>query len=397
MKSGNDGEVAVQATVEEARRAIAARDWVAAAKLFRALAMARPDTSSYWHNLALAGIHGASPTRPDHHRRAILLAPAESNYLNNMLAVEQGERRARVISWLLSLAPGHARALTDQAFLYLRGSKPDLASNAARRAQLADPGLPESVGRAAQAAAAGGRMGDGRALYRRYLILDPTDRVGVGRDLARFGGIETGQAMSSAFVADVFDGYATKFDAHLTDTLRYVGPTVLAGLLEAVSAKPVEKAVDLGCGSGLSGLELRRFARHLTGVDLSEAMLERARARSVYDVLHRAEIVSWLEHGPDDFGIAMAADVTSYLGDLAPFFLAVSKALAPGGLLAMTVHEQTAGDFGIVEGETYSHSRAFVERTASLAGLQIDHLERGAMREENKQPLPTLFLLLSKI
>lgn len=395
MKTGRVSDTAIQVTLEEAKRATARRDWTAAARWFQELAMARPETPSHWHNLSLARIRGGDPA-PDHQRRAVLLLPLEANYLNNLLASARDGRRARVVSWLLCLTPDHARALTDQAVFYLHGSNPAAASKAARRARLADPGLPESAGRLAQALVAEGRIDAGRAWYERYLLLDPTDRVGVGRDLARRGGIETGQAMSPAFVAGVFDGYASNFDTHLTGTLRYVGPRVLAGMLDSLSVGLVDRAVDLGCGSGLSGLGLRRFATHLTGVDLSAGMLERARERGVYDALHRAEIVSWLEREAVGFGIAMAADVTSYLGDLAPFFQAVANALAPGGLLAMTVHEQGEGDFGIVEGETYSHSWAYVERVARAAGLGFKGLERGAMRVEKKTPLPTLFLVFGK-
>jgi predicted TPR repeat methyltransferase len=397
MKTASDHDTAVQQTLESSARAATARqDWVGAARLFHELAMARPETPAYWHNLALAEIRGGNPAPVDNQRRAVLLRPSEPNYLNNLTASAAAVRPGRVISWLLALAPDHARAWTDQAFLDLRASKPGAASRAARNAQIVEPGLPESVGRAAQAQATGGHLEAARVVYRRYLLLEPSDQLGVGRDLARFGGIETGQAMSRAFLASVFDGYATNFDAHLTETLRYVGPMVLARMLDALVAGPVDRAVDLGCGSGLSGLELRRFARHLTGVDLSAGMLERARGRDVYDTLHHEEIVAWLEREEGRFEIAMAADVTSYLGDLAPFFRAVSSALAPGGLLAMTAHEQGAGDFGIVEGETYSHSHGYVEHVAREAGLTVLGLERGAMREENKQPLPTLFFVFGK-
>jgi predicted TPR repeat methyltransferase len=125
-------------------------------------------------------------------------------------------------------------------------------------------------------------------------------------------------------------------------------------------------------------------------------MLERAEERDVYDRLYQDEIVAWLGRSEGRFGIAMAADVTSYIGDLAPFFHAIANALEDGGLLAMTVHEQSDGTFGIVEGETYSHSEIYVQHVTAAAGLKIERRERGAMREEKKQPLATLFLVLSK-
>ncbi|MDA1308634.1 MAG: methyltransferase domain-containing protein [Proteobacteria bacterium] len=202
--------------------------------------------------------------------------------------------------------------------------------------------------------------------------------------------------MTPAFVAGVFDGYAAGFDSHLTDTLGYIGPRVLGEMLDALITSPIERAVDLGCGSGLSGLALRPLARQLIGVDLSARMLERARQRGIYDTLHQAEIVTWLTRDQGRYGLAMAADVTSYLGDLQPFFQAMAGVLEAGGRLAMTAHEQADGDFAIVDGETYSHSEAYLHHLAGAAGLVIEQQTRGAMREEKKQPLPTLFLVLKK-
>jgi predicted TPR repeat methyltransferase len=164
------------------------------------------------------------------------------------------------------------------------------------------------------------RVALAKTLYRRYLVLDPTDSAGLGRDLARIGGLATTQAMTPAFIVGVFDGYAAGFDSHLIDTLSYIGPRVLGEMLDTLITDPIERVVDLGCGSGLSGLALRPLARQLIGVDLSPRMLERARQRGIYDALHQAEIVSWLTRDQGRYGLAMAADVTSYLGDLQPFF-----------------------------------------------------------------------------
>lgn len=396
VTDGGENQDPLRVILEQAKQATSHQNWADAERLFQRIALTRPETPSHWHNLALARTRAGSAADRGHQRRAVLLAPWEPRYLNNLLVGEAVGLAGRVNSWLLSLAPDHARALVDQAFHHLRTAKVEPAFRAARRAQIVDPGLADAAGRAAQAALAGGRVDEARAYYRRYIRLDPSDRVGVGRDLARAGVIETEQAMTPAFVAGVFDGYASDFDAHLTGTLRYVGPEVLARMLEALSVGRSERAMDLGCGSGLSGLALRPFANHIVGVDLSARMLKLAEERDVYDRLYQDEIVAWLERSEGRFGIAMAADVTSYIGDLAPFFHAIANALEDGGLLAMTVHEQSDGTFGIVEGETYSHSEIYVQHVTAVAGLKIERRERGAMREEKKQPLATLFLVLSK-
>ena len=381
----------------EARAAALGGDWPAAARGFSALAALRPETPSHWYNLGLAALRASAvDAAMPHLRRAVLLAPAEPRYLNNLAAGGDERVRAGLIARLLALDPLHARARADRALALLRAEDFGAALGAARRAQVADPALPEAIARSGQARARSGQAEAATRHYRRYLLIDPADAAGARRDLARLGTIDTSQAMSPAFVGGVFDGYAARFDTHLTRRLRYVGPSVLADLLRSIPVQPVARAVDLGCGSGLSGRELRRFAGHLTGVDLSPGMLARARDRKIYDALHEAEIVAWLAQTPSRYGLAMAADVTSYLGDLAPFLGAVVAVLGSGGRLAMTIHEQSEGDFGIIGGETYSHSAGYVGRVARAAGLIIERLERGAMREEKKRPLPTVFLILRK-
>ena len=396
MAPGTSSEIFDQRLLENARLATLRGDWASAAMLFHERAIANPGIAANWHNLGSARLRGGMTMDRASMRRAVLLAPGRPGYLNNFLIQEAGPVPGRMIAWLRTLAPDHARAWAEQAFAFMRQALAYDALHAAQRAQILAPALPEGIARAAQALVVETRVEDARRLYQRYITLDPRDRLGVGRDLSRAGAIKTTQAMTPAFVAGVFDGYASNFDSPLTGTLRYVGPKVLVGMLRALSQKPVERVVDLGCGSGLSGLELRPLTRQLIGVDLSVRMLELARKRAIYDALHHDEVVAWLKLGNGGFGLAMAADVTSYLGDLGPFFSAVAGALVLGGRLALTVHEQVHGDFGIVAGETYSHSEAYVCRTAQAQGLRIDRIERGAMREENKQPLPTIFLVLNK-
>lgn len=52
--------------------------------------------------------------------------------------------------------------------------------------------------------------------------------------------------------------------------------------------------VDLGCGTGLMGPLLRPHTRHLSGVDLSQGMVQKARERGCYDDLSVDELGKYL-------------------------------------------------------------------------------------------------------
>lgn len=87
---------------------------------------------------------------------------------------------------------------------------------------------------------------------------------------------------SDAYVQSVFDRFSNSFDSRLA-ALDYRAPALVA---EAVSeclgplAAGLE-VLDAGCGTGLCAALLRPFANRLTGIDLSEGMLSKARARRV--------------------------------------------------------------------------------------------------------------------
>ena len=83
-----------------------------------------------------------------------------------------------------------------------------------------------------------------------------------------------------AYVARLFDDYAWRFDKHLIKNLGYRAPALIAEALSGVASdRRFASALDLGCGTGLMGEALRDRTDHLTGVDLSQAMIAKARER----------------------------------------------------------------------------------------------------------------------
>ncbi len=115
--------------------------------------------------------------------------------------------------------------------------------------------------------------------------------------------------------------------------------------LRAVAGAPTGTlaVLDAGCGTGLCGRLLKPWARLLAGCDLSEGMLRLAHARRIYDTLHQAELVHYLDTQPPAFDVVVAADTLCYFGELGDAMAAASRALRPGGWLIFTV-EALDGD-----------------------------------------------------
>ncbi len=94
---------------------------------------------------------------------------------------------------------------------------------------------------------------------------DPDDRHGAGVRLMRLGAVPR-EAMPQAYVRSLFDQYAPRFDAELTERLHYRAPALLLEAVLAVRAaasKPAffKRAIDLGCGTGLGAAALAKQRR----------------------------------------------------------------------------------------------------------------------------------------
>ena len=92
----------------------------------------------------------------------------------------------------------------------------------------------------------------------------------------------------------------------------------------------VGRAADLGCGTGRTGSWLRAHGVEIVdGVDFTPEMLERARARGVYQRLALAEVSSsGLES--ERYGLVTTVLVDEHLAALAPLYREAARLARPG-------------------------------------------------------------------
>jgi predicted TPR repeat methyltransferase len=191
------------------------------------------------------------------------------------------------------------------------------------------------------------------------------------------------------YVTDFFDGYAERFDSHLIETLNYIGPAVLSAMVREACPEfgTVNRVLDIGCGTGLMGVELmKQFGcREIVGVDLSPRMLELARARGCYTDLRCIEATLALRQDPSTYDLITAADVLIYVGALDRLFAACAARLHAGGILAFSVEALAADEhapdgFNLRDNTRYGHRRDYLITQARSAGLTIVHERAGPIR-----------------
>jgi predicted TPR repeat methyltransferase len=245
------------------------------------------------------------------------------------------------------------------------------------------------------------KLGDFEAAaqaFRETLVADPADAQGAMARLALIGRGDAPRALPLAYVARLFDDYAPCFDKHLTDNLGYRAPALIAEALGAVaSGRRFASALDLGCGTGLMGEALRRRVDRLAGVDLSAAMIAKARDRGIYDRLVVGDAAPMLgREPPGSADLIVAADALVYIGDLTPLFAAVARGLTSHGLFAFSVETCEGDGFKLEPTMRFAHSRSYVETKAREVGLQPLLIRSGSTRREAGADAPGLICVFGK-
>jgi SAM-dependent methyltransferase len=127
--------------------------------------------------------------------------------------------------------------------------------------------------------------------------------------------------------------------------LAYAAPQILFDLASMVMPGHDKLTIlDLGCGTGLAGAVFKPLAVQLDGVDLSPAMIEKARTRNIYDHLAVQDLTTALGAEGPSYDLILAADTLVYLGDLKPVFEAARR-LAPGWLFLVHGRESEGEGF----------------------------------------------------
>jgi SAM-dependent methyltransferase len=160
------------------------------------------------------------------------------------------------------------------------------------------------------------------------------------------------------------------------DTVLDLMDLRLLARLRSVDWRCANHAADLACGTGRIGVWLRKSGvARLHGVDFTEAMIEGARRKGVYDQLTLADVAaSGLDTGAHDLVTMVLAD--EHLADLRPVYREATRLLAPDGRFVLVGYHPF---FLMMVGVPTHFDRASGEPVAieSHVHLASDHVSAG--------------------
>jgi len=146
----------------------------------------------------------------------------------------------------------------------------------------------------------------------------------------------------------LYQGWAVGYDEEIAEN-GYVTPARCAAALAAHATAPWAPVMDLGCGTGISGLALRAAGFEcIDGYDFSEAMLEKAAAKGVYRRTAIADLSKPLEI--EEGAYQNAAAVGCITPDYMPATVLdeILSKLPQGGCLVFSLNDRSARDGSIV-------------------------------------------------
>ncbi len=324
------------------------------------------------------------------YQKALDIAPGHPKVLNNLgkLMHQQGDdaRGLALLEQAIRIEPNYPLALNNLGVIY--SERGDLA-NAGRCLEKSvelDPGNVNVLYNLAGVCNALNNFPKAKAILNRLLAIDPDHQAGLHM-LAALSGTNPPSAPRE-YVEETFDKYAQRFDTHLQQSLGYTAPTALAALVrdKLPAALPLAAALDLGCGTGLSGASFRELTKRLVGVDVSARMLARAAAKNLYDRLEHQEILSFLNGDGENYDLFIAADVLVYLGDPQPLFPALAARAAATAVVACSIERTTGhGDDGyeLLPSGRYAHNPLFLVECAASSGFTVLAHQAHRIRKEN--------------
>ena len=131
-----------------------------------------------------------------------------------------------------------------------------------------------------------------------------------------------------------WDGRAEKYDERV---LKTYSDTYDATVKESIPyLKDSDTVLDLACGTGITTLEIARHVKYVYAVDLSEAMINKAKqkaaAQGIDNIEFRVSSIEELDLPAEKFDAVIAFNVLYFLRDLKTPLSKIHKSLKPGGI-----------------------------------------------------------------
>ena len=331
------------------------------------------------------------------YRQAIKLKPdyAEAHYNMGNTLKELGRLEEAEASYVqaITLKPDYVKAYNNLGVMLQEQGKLDEAEVSYKKAITLKPDYADFYANLGNTLRDQDKLLEAKLNYKKAIELK-----GDSKKFKHIFDALTGKTTNFApreYVEVLFDNYAINFENSLVNKLEYKIPNKIVEMIVAKNPNiQLGSVLDLGCGTGLIGDEIKKYCSNLEGVDLSKLMLEKASAKNIYDKLEHKDIVEYLSTEDLDFNYFISSDVFVYVGNLSEIFrLIKSRNKSKGKFVFSTEHTDRDGFF-LEQTGRYSHSKKYIESLCNKFGYKLSHFEVVNLRKnKNKFIIGGLYFL----
>ena len=201
------------------------------------------------------------------------------------------------------------------------------------------------------------------------------------------------------YLKNYFNDYAETFEKHLISDLHYSIPIVFSKIINDKYGinYSFKKILDLGCGTGLCGNQIKNKYQSLTGIDISIEMLKKAKEKSIYSELHCCDIINFLTKTNEKYELIIAGDVLIYIGNLSEFFRLCSSVMTENARFIFSIEVEKTKNYSAKLTGRYSHNYNYIKKLTQQNNLIIEFSENTKIRKEkNKWVVGKVFSVLKK-
>jgi predicted TPR repeat methyltransferase len=328
----------------------------------------------------------------DEFSTALCNQPEDGDTLFNLALCQKksGDNEAAITTYqkLLNITPDNTDCCYNLAGCYRDTFADDQAIACYRKVLALAPDYAPALNNLAYMYHRGGDTQQAERCYRELLAVRPDDESAQYM-LDSLLGAPRSQT-PDAYVRSCFNSYAEGFEKNLVDRLAYDSPrqlfAILAKYCEANGlSQSWEKGLDLGCGTGLSGVVFKEMVATLHGVDLSVNMLLQAAGKNCYAGLYQDSIADYLSTSSETYDFFLATDVFIYVGALEKIFSGLRAIARPRALFCFSTEALDSSGYQLQKTGRFAYSRGYIEKTAAATGWTTLATEATRVRKEREQ------------
>lgn len=292
--------------------------------------------------------------------------PLDLEYLYNvavaLMSLGQYEKALNHFETLLKEDENHTPTLTNIAVIYMKIEKKDKAM----------------------------------AYFEKALLINPDDASSLHM-LYALKGEGTLANTCPEYAHNLFNNYASSYDNHMQNSLKYALPKAIIQLIEEHGFHSFDTVLDLGCGTGLVGAELQSLTKTLVGVDIAPKMVKKASDKKIYGRLMVSEAEHFLKEDPQIYDFIVAADVLPYFSTLDVLFSLIRQRLTNTGIFVFSIEITDASNWELQETARFAHNPEYIQALCTEYGFATLEIRKTYARSQNDKSVSVLLFLLQAL